>query len=60
MMDLLYICCDDRYMYKGLFDNTPTHAYNFKVKVTDLGIFNANEFIFSKPYDELGLYLIQR
>ena len=37
-MDLLYICYDDRYRSKGLFDNTPTHAYDFKVKVTDLEI----------------------
>ena len=36
MMDLLSICYDDRYRSKGLFDNTPTHAYDFKVKVTDL------------------------
>ena len=42
MIDLLYICYDDRYRSKGLFDNTPTHAYDFKVKVTDLEIFNAN------------------
>ena len=35
---------DDRYRSKGLFDNTPTHAYDFKVKVTDLEIFNANVF----------------
>ena len=44
MMDLLYICYDDRYKSKGLFVNTPTHAYDFKVKVTDLEIFNANVF----------------
>ena len=46
MMDLLYMCYDDRYRSKGLFDNTPTHAYDFKVKVkvTDLEIFNANVF----------------
>ena len=44
MMDLLYICFDDRYRSKGLFDNTPTHAYDFKVKITDLEIFNANVF----------------
>ena len=44
MMDLLYICYDDRYRSKGLFDNTPTHAYDFKVKVTDLEIFNAHVF----------------
>ena len=44
MMDLLYICSDDRYMFKGLFDNIPTQAYDFKVKVTDLEIFNANVF----------------
>ena len=44
MMDLLYICYDDRYWSKGLFDNTPTHAYDFEVKVTDLEIFNANVF----------------
>ena len=30
MMNLLYICYDDRYRSKGLFDNTPTHAYDFK------------------------------
>ena len=43
-MDLLYICYDDtgRYRSKGLFDNNPTHAYDFKVKVTDFEIFNAN------------------
>ena len=44
MMDLLYICYDDRYRSKGLFDNTSTYAYDFKVKVTDLEIFNANVF----------------
>ena len=44
MMDLLYICYDDRYRSKCLFNNTPTHAYDFKVKVTDLEIFNANVF----------------
>ena len=43
-MDLLYICYDDRYKSKGLFDNTPTHAYDFKVKVSDLEIFNTNVF----------------
>ena len=43
-MDLLYICYDDRYRSKGLFDNTPTHAYDFKVKVTDLESFNPNVF----------------
>ena len=43
-MDLLYICYDDRYRSKGLFDSTPTYAYDFKVKVTDLEIFNANVF----------------
>ena len=32
------------YWSKGLFYNTPTHAYGFKVKVTDLEIFNANVF----------------
>ena len=39
-MDLLYICYDDtgRYRSKGLFDNNPTHAYDFKVKVTDFEI----------------------
>ena len=42
MMDLLCICYDDRYRSKGLFDNTPTPAYHFKVKVTE--IFNANVF----------------
>ena len=44
MMDMLYIGYDDRYRSKDLFDNTPTHAYDFKVKVTDLEIFNANVF----------------
>ena len=48
MMDLLYICYDDRYWSKGLFDNTPTHDYDFQpkfqVKVTDLEIFNADVF----------------
>ena len=45
MIDLLYICHDDRYRSKGLFDNTLTHAYDFKVKVTDLEILNANVFM---------------
>ena len=36
MMDLFYIHNDDRYRSKGLFNSTPTHAYDFKVKVTDL------------------------
>ena len=54
MMDLLYICYDDRYRSKGLFDNTPNHAYDFKVKVTDLKLV----FLFSKQYDGLDLYLI--
>ena len=31
MMDLLYICYNNRYRSKGLFDNTPSHAYDFKV-----------------------------
>ena len=44
MMDLLYICYDDRYRSKGLFNNTLTHAYDFKVKVTDLENFKANVF----------------
>ena len=44
MINLLYICYDDRYRSKGLLDNTPTHLYDFKVKVTDLEIFNANFF----------------
>ena len=48
MMDLLYICYDDRYRSKGLFDNIPTHAYDFKVKVTDLEIFNA--IVFKSSY----------
>ena len=43
-MDLLYICYDDRYRSNGLFDNTPIHAYDFKVKVVDLEFFNANVF----------------
>ena len=43
-MDLLYICYDDRLRSKGLFDSTPTHAYDFKVNVADLKIFNANVF----------------
>ena len=43
-MVLLYICYDDRYRSKGLFNNTPAHAYDFKVKVTDLEIFNTNVF----------------
>ena len=44
MMDLLYICYDDRYRSIGIFDNILTYAYDFKVKVTDLEIFNANIF----------------
>ena len=46
MMDLLYICYDNKSRSKGLFDNTPTHAYDFTVKVTDLEIFNADVFGF--------------
>ena len=44
IMDLLYICYYDRYRSIGLFDNTLTHAYDFKVKVTDLEIFKANVY----------------
>ena len=33
-----------RYRCKGLFDNTPTHAYDSKIKVTDLEICNTNVF----------------
>ena len=39
---------------KVIFSNTLVHAYDLKVKVTDLEIFNIkvfNELIFSKPYD---------
>ena len=48
IMDLLYICYNNRYRSKGLFDNTPTHAYDFKVKVTNLEIFNA--YVFKSSY----------
>ena len=45
-MDLLYICYDDtgRYRSKGLFDNNPTHAYDFKVKVTDANVVKSSYF----------------
>ena len=46
---------------KVMFSNTLVHAYDLKVKVTDLEIFNINvfkELIFSKPYDGFGSYLV--
>ena len=44
---------------KVIFSNTPVHAYDLKVKVTDLEIFNIKvfkELIFSRPYDGFVLY----
>ena len=44
---------------KVIFSNTPIHAYDLKVKVTDLEIFNIKvfkELIFSRPYDGFVLY----
>ena len=44
-----------------IFSNTLAYAYNHKVKVTDLEIFNIKvfkELIFSKPYDGFALYLL--
>ena len=46
---------------KVIFSNTLVHAYDLKVKVTDLEIFNIKvfkELIFSKTYDEFALYLL--
>ena len=46
---------------KVIFSNTLVHAYDLKVKVTDLEIFNIKvfkELIFSKPYDGFALYLL--
>ena len=47
--------------FKVIFSNTLVHAYDLKVKVTDLEIFNIQvfkELIFSKPYDGFALYLL--
>ena len=44
-----------------IFSNIPVHAYDLKVKVTDLEIFYIKvfkEFIFSKPYDGFALCLL--
>ena len=38
MIDLIHIWNDNRYRSKDLFIITPTHAYDLKVKVTDLEI----------------------
>ena len=38
MIDLVDIWNDNRYRSKVLFILTPTHAYDLKVKVTDLEI----------------------
>ena len=59
MMDLLHIWYDDRYNGpKFSFSNTPAHAHNLKVKVTDFEILQIKyyvkvfkELIFSKPND---------
>ena len=58
MMDLLHICYDDRYNgLKVSFSNTPAHAHNFKVKVTDFEILQIKYYvkvfklILSKPND---------
>ena len=36
MIDLVHIWNDIRYWFKVLFIITPTHAYDLKVKVTDI------------------------
>ena len=46
---------------KVIFNNTLVHAYDLKVKVTDLEIYNIKvfeELIFFKPYDGFALYLL--
>ena len=35
-MDLVHVCCDDRYWSKILPSAIPTPMHYFKVKVTDL------------------------
>ena len=39
-MDLLYIWYDSRYWFKILFGTTHTPAYDLKVKVKDLEIYD--------------------
>ena len=34
-MDIVYVWHDDKYRSNVLFNNTPNHACNLKVKVTD-------------------------
>ena len=41
-MDLLHILFDDTYRSKVLFSNMCAHAYDLKVKVTDLQILIVN------------------
>ena len=46
---------------KVIFSNTLVHAYDLKIKVTDLEIFSIKvfkELMFSKPYDGFALYLL--
>ena len=38
MMDLVHIWCDDRYRSTVSFSNTPAHAHDLKIKVTDFEI----------------------
>ena len=58
MMDLVHISCDVRCRSKVSFSNTPAHAHDLKVKVTDFEILQLKyyvkvfkELIFSKPND---------
>ena len=57
-MDLVHIWCDDRYRSKVSFSNTPAHAHDLKVKITDFEILQIKYYvkvfkklIFSKPND---------
>ena len=43
LIHLVHIWFDDRYRSKVLFSNTLTHAYDLKVKVMDLEIFNVKD-----------------
>ena len=58
VMDLVHIWWDDRYKSKVSFSNTPAHANDLKIKVTDFEILQIKYYVkvfkelrFSKPND---------
>ena len=57
MMDLVHISCDVRCRSKVSFSNTPAHAHDLKVKVTDFEILQLKYYVkvfkelISKPND---------